>query len=98
MLAFPGVFRGLLDARSTDITPAMLLAAARALASVVTDDELNASYITPSVFHADVHHTVAAAVRRAAGGPGAPADRYRGRTLTERGRSDAARRSSSPAH
>jgi malate dehydrogenase (oxaloacetate-decarboxylating) len=69
VLAFPGVFRGLLDARSTDITPAMLLAAARALASVVTDDELNASYITPSVFHADVHHTVAAAVRRAAGGP-----------------------------
>jgi malate dehydrogenase (oxaloacetate-decarboxylating) len=36
---------------------------------VVTDDELNASYIMPSVFHADVHHTVATAVRRAAGGP-----------------------------
>jgi malate dehydrogenase (oxaloacetate-decarboxylating) len=47
----------------------MLLAAARALASVVTDEELNASYITPSVFHADVHDTVADAVRRAAGGP-----------------------------
>src|SRR5690349_11399639 len=69
VLAFPGIFRGLLDARSSDITPAMLLAAAKALASVVTDEELNASYITPSVFHADVHHTVAAAVRRAAGGP-----------------------------
>ncbi len=69
VLAFPGVFRGLLDARSAEITPAMLLAAARALASVVTDEELNASYITPSVFHADVHDTVAAAVRRAAGGP-----------------------------
>jgi malate dehydrogenase (oxaloacetate-decarboxylating) len=43
VLAFPGVFRGLLDAQSTDITPAMLLAAAQALASVVTDDELNSS-------------------------------------------------------
>ncbi len=69
VLAFPGVFRGLLDAQSAEITPAMLLAAARALASVVTDEQLNASYITPSVFHADVHYTVAAAVRRAAGGP-----------------------------
>ena len=69
VLAFPGVFRGLLDSRSTEITPAMLLAAAKALASVVTDDELNAAYITPSVFHADVHHTVAHAVRLAAGEP-----------------------------
>ncbi len=69
VLAFPGVFRGLLDARSAEITPTMLLAAAKALAGVVTDDELNAAYIMPSVFHADVHHTVAAAVRRAAGGP-----------------------------
>ena len=69
VLAFPGVFRGLLDARSTDITPAMLIAAARALASVVGDDELNATYITPSEFHADVHRRVAQAVRVAAGGP-----------------------------
>ncbi len=69
VLAFPGVFRGLLDARSAEITPEMLLAAAKALAGVVTDDQLNASYIMPSVFHADVHTTVAAAVRRAAGGP-----------------------------
>jgi malate dehydrogenase (oxaloacetate-decarboxylating) len=69
VLAFPGVFRGLLDAHSAEITEAMLLAAARALAAVVTDDELNAAYITPSVFHADVHHAVATAVRRAAGGP-----------------------------
>ena len=69
VLAFPGVFRGLLDARSAEINTAMLLAAAKALASVVTDDELNAAYIMPSVFHADVHHTVATAVRRAAGGP-----------------------------
>ncbi len=47
-----------------DITAAMLLAAARALASVVTEEELNSSYITPSVFHADVHQVVAAAVRQ----------------------------------
>jgi len=69
VLAFPGVFRGLLDARSAEITPTMLLAAAKALAGVVTNAELNASYIMPSVFHADVHHAVATAVRRAAGGP-----------------------------
>jgi malate dehydrogenase (oxaloacetate-decarboxylating) len=69
VLAFPGVFRGLLDAHSAEITESMLLAAARALAAVVTDDELNAAYIMPSVFHADVHHAVATSVRRAAGGP-----------------------------
>jgi malate dehydrogenase (oxaloacetate-decarboxylating) len=68
VLAFPGVFRGLLDARSTEVTTPMLIAAARALAGVVTDEELNAAYITPSVFHADVHHAVATAVRQAAGG------------------------------
>jgi malate dehydrogenase (oxaloacetate-decarboxylating) len=72
VLAFPGVFRGLLDARSAEITSAMLLAAAKALSSVVTDEELNAAYIMPSVFHADVHHTVAHAVRLAGGGPGLP--------------------------
>ncbi|GAA2108457.1 NAD-dependent malic enzyme [Microlunatus panaciterrae] len=69
VLAFPGVFRGLLDAQSAEITTSMLLAAARALAAVVTDDELNAAYIMPSVFHAEVHEKVAEAVRRAAGGP-----------------------------
>ena len=69
VLAFPGVFRGLLDAHSSDITSSMLLAAAKALAGVVTDDQLNAAYIMPSVFHADVHTVVAAAVRKAAGGP-----------------------------
>ena len=69
VLAFPGVFRGLIDARSKEITTTMLLAAARALAGVVNDDQLNPAYITPSVFNADVHHAVATAVRRAAGGP-----------------------------
>jgi malate dehydrogenase (oxaloacetate-decarboxylating) len=69
VLAFPGVFRGLIDARSKEITTTMLLAAARALAAVVTDEQLNAAYITPSVFNAEVHTAVATAVRRAAGGP-----------------------------
>ncbi len=46
----------------------MELAAAKALAGVVTDDELNANYIVPSVFHPEVHTMVAHAVRDAAGG------------------------------
>ncbi|RMI03444.1 NAD-dependent malic enzyme [Cellulomonas triticagri] len=67
VLAFPGVFRGLLDARSHVITDDMLLAAAKALASVVTDEELNPAYIIPSVFHPDVAPTVATAVAQVAG-------------------------------
>lgn len=66
VLAFPGVFRGLLDARSIRVTDEMLLAAAQALASVVTDDELNATYIVPSVFHSELHHAVARAVQEVA--------------------------------
>ncbi|WP_448062203.1 malic enzyme-like NAD(P)-binding protein [Cellulomonas hominis] len=66
VLAFPGVFRGLLDAQSHRVTEALLLAAAQALASTVTDDELNPTYIVPSVFHPDVTAVVAAAVQRAA--------------------------------
>jgi malate dehydrogenase (oxaloacetate-decarboxylating) len=63
VLAFPGVFRGLLDARATDVTVEMLLRAAEAIAHVVTDDELNASFIIPTVFHPDVPKAVAAAIR-----------------------------------
>jgi putative AlgH/UPF0301 family transcriptional regulator len=63
VLAFPGVFRGLLDAQSTTITDAMLVAAARALADVVPAEELGPDYIIPSVFHPDVASNVAAAVR-----------------------------------
>ncbi len=66
VLAFPGVFRGLLDARSHAITDAILLAAAGALAAVVTDEQRNADYIVPSVFDPDLAATVAAAVRDAA--------------------------------
>ncbi|SDC48051.1 malate dehydrogenase (oxaloacetate-decarboxylating) [Nocardioides lianchengensis] len=63
VLAFPGVFRGLLDARATDVSIEMLLRAAEAIALVVTDDELNASFIIPTVFHPDVPKAVAAAIR-----------------------------------
>jgi malate dehydrogenase (oxaloacetate-decarboxylating) len=65
VLAFPGFFRGLLDAGATQITENMLLAAADALATCVEPDELNASYIVPSVFHPDVTQRVADAVRLA---------------------------------
>jgi malate dehydrogenase (oxaloacetate-decarboxylating) len=65
-LAFPGVFRGALDSRSRAITDGMNVAAAVALARVVTDDQLSAEYIIPSVFQADVVDRVAAAVRDAA--------------------------------
>jgi malate dehydrogenase (oxaloacetate-decarboxylating) len=67
VLAFPGVFRGLLDAHSPTINEDVLLAAATAIASVVREEELNANYIIPSVFHSEVHHAVATAVRDAAG-------------------------------
>ena len=67
MLAFPGVFRGLLDASATHIDDTLLLAAAEAIASAVTEEELNPNYIIPSVFHADVHTAVAHAVRSSAG-------------------------------
>jgi malate dehydrogenase (oxaloacetate-decarboxylating) len=66
VLVFPGVFRGLLDAQSRTVNTEMMLAAAGALAATVSTEELNANYIVPSVFHADVAKTVAAAVRDAA--------------------------------
>lgn len=66
VLAFPGIFRGLLDAHSHGIDVPVLLAAAEAIAACVEDDELNADYIVPSVFHPEVHHRVADAVERAA--------------------------------
>jgi malate dehydrogenase (oxaloacetate-decarboxylating) len=66
VLAFPGVFRGLLDASATRVDTELLLAAAKAISDAVGAKELNANYIIPSVFHADVHGSVAAAVRAAA--------------------------------
>jgi len=62
VLAFPGVFRGLIDAQSNNVTPEVLVAAARAIASTVPDSDLNPSYIVPSVFHKDLAKTVSEAV------------------------------------
>ncbi|KAA9161802.1 NAD-dependent malic enzyme [Amycolatopsis acidicola] len=70
VLAFPGMFRGLLDAQAHDIDDEMLLAAANAIADVV-DDRLNASFIVPSVFDSAVAPAVADAVKAAARRTGA---------------------------
>ncbi|HEV7639301.1 MAG TPA: NAD-dependent malic enzyme [Gaiellaceae bacterium] len=66
VLAFPGVFRGALSARATTINEEMKLAAAEAIASVVTDDELSPNHIVPSVFNRAVVAAVARAVADAA--------------------------------
>ena len=66
VLAFPGVFRGALDAHAKEITEPMKLAAAKAIAEVVSDSQLNPTYIIPSVFNADVVTEVAKAVAAAA--------------------------------
>ncbi|MDA5147374.1 NAD-dependent malic enzyme [Streptomyces sp. AD681] len=66
VLVFPGVFRGLLDAQSRAVNTEMMLAAAKALADVVTEDELNPNYIIPSVFNDTVASAVATAVKTAA--------------------------------
>ena len=63
VLAFPGIFRGLLDGRITKITDAMLVAAANAIASCVTSEQLNANFIVPSVFDPHVVTKVADAVK-----------------------------------
>ncbi len=62
VLAFPGVFRGLLDARATDVTIEMMLRAADAIAHVVKDEELNPTFIIPSVFNSEVPKAVARAI------------------------------------
>ena len=67
VLAFPGLFRGLLDAAASKISTPMLVAAANAIADCVASDELNASYIVPSVFDPKVALDVAEAVVRASG-------------------------------
>jgi malate dehydrogenase (oxaloacetate-decarboxylating) len=66
VLCFPGVFRGALDCRATDINEAMKLASARAIASIIPDRELNRHYIIPSVFNQEVVKAVSDAVIRAA--------------------------------
>ena len=66
VLVFPGIFRGALDVRATNITEEMKMAASRAIASLVTDEELNAEYIIPSPFDKRVSSVVAKEVGRIA--------------------------------
>ena len=66
VLAFPGIFRGALDVRASDINEEMKMAASYAIASLVSDEELNAEYILPKAFDERVGKTVAAAVAKAA--------------------------------
>lgn len=66
VLAFPGIFRGALDARATDVTENMKLAAAKAIADSVSDDDLTAENIMPSVFDTTVSTMVAESVAAAA--------------------------------
>ena len=66
VLAFPGIFRGALDVRATEINDAMKMAASHAIAELVSDDELSADYIMPKAFDKRVGKAVAAAVAQAA--------------------------------
>ena len=63
VLAFPGIFRGMLDVQATQVTDEMLVVAANAIADVVKPDELNPNFIIPGVFHDDLAEYVAAAIR-----------------------------------
>ena len=66
VLCFPGIFRGALDVRASDINDAMKIAAAKAIAGLVSDDELSADYILPKAFDPRVKTAVAEAVAKAA--------------------------------
>ena len=66
VLAFPGIFRGLLDAGATRVTEEVSLAAAKAIADIVTESELSTDYIIPTVFNTKVAHAVSSAVERVA--------------------------------
>ncbi len=66
VLAFPGIFRGTFDVRASDINEEMKVAAAEALANLISDDELNEDYIIPAAFDKRVGPAVAAAVAEAA--------------------------------
>ena len=66
VLAFPGIFRGALDVRANDINDAMKIAAAKALAGLISDEELSADYIIPAAFDPRVKDAVAGAVKAAA--------------------------------
>ena len=66
VLAFPGIFRGTFDVRASDINEEMKMAAARALAGLISDEELSEDYIIPKAFDPRVGPAVAAAVAQAA--------------------------------
>ena len=66
VLAFPGIFRGALDVRASDINKAMMVAASHAIASIVTDSELAIDYILPKAFDERIAPAVSAAVAKAA--------------------------------
>ena len=66
VLAFPGIFRGALDVRASDINEEMKIAAAHALASLVSDEELNEEYILPKAMDSRVREAVSSAVAKAA--------------------------------
>jgi len=66
VLAFPGIFRGTFDVRASDINEEMKVAAAEALANLISDDELNENYIIPAAFDPRVGPAVAKAVAEAA--------------------------------
>ncbi len=66
VLVFPGIFRGALDARADDISEEMKIAAAKAIAAIVSDEELNENYIIPDAFNKNVVKVVAQAVKEAA--------------------------------
>ena len=66
MLAFPGIFRGTFDVRASDINEEMKMAAAEAIAGLISDEELTADYIIPAAFDKRVGGAVAAAVAEAA--------------------------------
>ena len=66
VLAFPGIFRGALDCRASDINEEMKVAASFAIASLGSDEELNADYILPEAFDKRIGKTVAEAVKKAA--------------------------------
>ena len=66
VLAFPGIFRGTFDVRASDINEEMKMAAAEALAGLISDEELNEDYIIPKAFDKRVGPAVAAAVAKAA--------------------------------
>lgn len=63
VLAFPGIFRGALDIHAKEITDAMKLAAAKALAGLVSEDKLSADYVIPGAFEEGVAEVVAKAVK-----------------------------------